>query len=133
MAVVAGMGPPEVLTFRQAGWYTVSALWLHIYAPTLLKRGLNWFLPLETIHDDEKLQKLIENTVKWLPAETRKELADIQKPENSREMRAHLRCIFAQGWDGTIRDGQIYASPWGFQLQDVKKKVLLIYGESTLR
>lgn len=132
VGVVAGMGPPETITFRMAGWYTVLALWLHRTMPSLLKRYLDWQYPVTSIHDDEKLQVIIDKTIRWLPAETRKELENMKKPEQ-RELRAHVQCMFAQGWDGTIRDGQIYASPWGFGLEDVKKKVLLIYGGKDVR
>lgn len=133
VGVVAGMGPPEVVTLQKAGWYTVIALWLHTHAPGILKWSANWLYPAKSIQDDEKLQKIIDKSIEWLPAETRKELEPLKKPDEQREIKAHIRCIFAQGFDGTFRDAQIYASPWGFDLEDVKKKVLLIYGGKDVR
>ena len=40
---------------------------------------------------------------------------------------ACLKAAYAQGPDGVIRDGQIYGSPWGFELEDVQKEVKLFY------
>lgn len=133
VSVVAGMGPPEVVTLQKAGWYTVAALWLHTHIPGILKWSADWLYPSKSIQDDEKLQKIIDKFIRWLPAETRKELEPLKKPDEQRAMKAHIRCMFAQGFDGTFRDAQIYASPWGFDLKDVEKKVLLIYGGKDVR
>lgn len=129
VGVVAGMGPPETVTLRMAGWYTVLALWMHTNMPSLLKRFAEWQFPLSSIQDDEKLQKIIDKTVRWLPAETRKDLEELGKPgQPQTEFRTHVQCMFAQGWDGTLRDAQLYALPWGFRLEEVTKKVTLFYG-----
>ena len=34
-------------------------------------------------------------------------------------IRASLRAALVQGFKGTAKDGQIYATPWGFELKDV--------------
>lgn len=134
VGVVAGMGPPETVTFRMAGWYTVLALWLHRNLPNLLKRFAEWQYPASSIQDDERLQKIIDKSMRWLPAETRKELEEISKAgDPQKEFRAHIQCMFAQGWAGTIRDAQIYGSLWGFRLEDVTKRVLLVYGGKDVR
>jgi pimeloyl-ACP methyl ester carboxylesterase len=40
-----------------------------------------------------------------------------------------FREAFRNGWRGAARDGQLYARPWGFRLEDIRARVLLWHGE----
>lgn len=130
--VVAGIGPPECVKREVAGLYTVVALWFHIRTPGLLKRFFTWYYNPTFLNDDGRLQKALNRVYKWLPKDEQEEIAD---PEAQPAIRAVIRAAFAQGGDGVIRDGQIYASRelWGFELKDVQKHVQLIFGAKDTR
>lgn len=124
-AVVAGMCHPSILNVKNAGWYTVIALFPYRWMPGLLRYHLNWFYSKERLGDEEKLRKQLDKVYQYLTPEDR---AEMQKPEIYPVVIASLRSAFAQGADGVLRDGQLYASPWDFELEDVKRKVKLFYG-----
>ena len=120
VAVVAGMGPPTVLTVKDAGLYTVAALSAHKWIPSVMR-----FLTNRYVKDDKRLQKSLYRMYKYLTEEDR---AEVTKPETESLMMASLKAAYAQGPDGVIRDGQLYSTPWDFELKDVQKEIKLFYG-----
>lgn len=120
VGVVAGIGPPAVLTLKHAGLYTMAALSAVKWFPGVMRSLTNWYL-----RDDKRIQKSIRRMSKYLTEEDR---AEITGSDAESMIMAVLKAAYAQGPDGVIRDGQIYSSPWGFELKDVQKKVKLFYG-----
>lgn len=120
VGVVAGIGPPAVLTLKHAGLYTVAALNAVKWFPGVMRSLTNWYL-----RDDRRLQRSISRMSKYLTEEDR---VEITGPEAESMIMAVLKAAYAQGPDGVIRDGQIYSSSWGFELEDVQKEVKLFYG-----
>lgn len=119
-AVIAGIGPPAVLTVKNAGWYTVAMLALQTWTPSLVRVLTNW-----SLGSDERLEKQLNFAYKFLKEEDR---ATISSPEAQSNIIAILKEAYVQGPDGSIRDGQIYYGPWDFELKDVHGKVKLFYG-----
>lgn len=130
--VVAGMGPPSCLTRKEAGLYTMVALWLHSNCPGLLLKYFGWHYSPKYLQDDKAIQKSLDRMYRLLPEKDRKAISD---PISQPVIRAVLRAAFAQGGLGPVRDGQIYASQdlWGFELKDVERKVHLIYADQDNR
>jgi len=120
VGVVAGIGPPAVLTLKHAGLYTMAALSAVKWFPGVMRSLTNWYL-----RDDKRIQKSIRRMSKYLTEEDR---AEITGPDAESMIMAVLKAAYAQGPDGVIRDGHIYSSPWGFDLKDVQKEVQLCYG-----
>ena len=114
------MGPPAVLTVRDAGLYTVAALSAQKWIPSVMRFLTNWYLK-----DDKRLQKSLYCMYKYLSEEDR---AEVAKPEAESLMMASLKVAYAQGPDGVIRDGQLYSTPWDIKLKDVHKEIKLFYG-----
>jgi len=120
VGVVAGIGPPAVLTLKHAGMYTMAALSAQKWFPGVMRSSTNWYL-----RDDKRLQKSISRMSKYLTKEDR---AEVTGSDAESMIMAVLKAAYAQGPDGVIRDSQIYSSPWGFELQDIQKGVKLFYG-----
>ncbi|KAL8869558.1 MAG: hypothetical protein Q9174_004188 [Haloplaca sp. 1 TL-2023] len=125
VGVVAGMGPPPVLTLKDAGLYTVYVMNMMTYLPRLMRFFINM-----SVKDGAVLNKNYQHMMKYLTEEDRAEIGD---PESQRLGVKSLMEAYKQGADGAIRDGQIYSSPWGFELKDVHKKVHLFYGAKDTR
>ena len=128
--VVAGMGHPSQITRRVAGLYTVCALGLHARFPGVMRRTMDWLYSPEWLADDEKVGRSLRRMYRLLSEEDR---AVMEEPKMEGEVLAVLRAAFAQGSQGTIGDSLIYYGPWDFELGDVKRKVLLIFGDKDNR
>ena len=120
-AVIAGMGAPGVLTVKNAGLYTMAALSLLKWAPGVMRVLVKWSLA-----DDKRLQRDLNHLYKYFGTE--EDRAQISSPEAQSSIMATLKAAYAQGPDGVIRDGQIYNTPWDFELRDVEKEIMLFYG-----
>lgn len=103
VGVVAGIGPPAVLTLKHAGLYTMAALSAVKWFPGVMRSLTKWYL-----RDDKRLQKSISRMSKYLTEEDR---AEITGSDAESMIMAVLKAAYAQGPDGVIRDGQIYSSP----------------------
>ena len=128
--VVAGMGHPDQITVREAGWYTVLALGLHARFPGAMTRFMDWWYPPSFFANDEKVRRALRRMYKLLRAEDR---ALMEEPKAEPAIVACLRAAFAQGSAGTLGDSLIYYGPWDFELRDVKRRVQLIFGDKDNR
>ncbi|KAH9208318.1 Alpha/Beta hydrolase protein [Leptodontidium sp. 2 PMI_412] len=119
-AVIAGIGPPEVLTVRKAGLYTVVALGINKWLPSIPRYAMIW-----TQKDNRRIEKSLDMHYKYMTDEDRVFI----KPAKDRPvLMAILKAAYAQGADGAIMDAQIYGTKWDFELSDVQKSVWLFYG-----
>lgn len=69
VGVVAGIGPPAVLTLKPAGLYTMAALSAVKWFPGVMRSLTNLYL-----RDDKRLQKSISRMSKYLTEEDRAEI-----------------------------------------------------------
>jgi pimeloyl-ACP methyl ester carboxylesterase len=106
VAVIAGIGPPAVLTVRNAGLYTVAVLSAQRWIPSMVRYLMNWYL-----EDDRRLQKNLNRMYDYLTEEDRAEVSTLGAEPL---IMASLKAAYAQGADGVIRDGQIYKYTMGF-------------------
>ncbi|KAL8966911.1 MAG: hypothetical protein Q9183_003158, partial [Haloplaca sp. 2 TL-2023] len=91
VGVVAGMGPPPVLTIRDAGFYTVYALKMMTYLPSLMRFFINM-----SVKDEATLNKNYQYLMKYLTEEDR---AEIGGPDSQRLAVKCLKEAYAQGAD----------------------------------
>lgn len=118
--VIAGMGPPDTLRPRIAGWYTVVVVTVCRYFPSLVRAAFNY-----SVAKPSRIQRQLDLLERFLTPEDR---ATISSPQARETIMTHLMQAYAQGADGVIRETQIVGEPWGFELRDVKSKVNLFYG-----
>ena len=124
------MGHPSQVNRREAGLYTVVALGLHARFPSAMRRVMDWWYPPSFFADDEKVRKALKQMYRLLSEEDR---AIMEDPQVEPIVMASLRAAFAQGSRGTIGDSLIYYGPWDFELEDVKRRVQLIFGDKDNR
>ena len=126
VAVVAGMGPPELITVKDAGWYTVTALGLIKWFPGLMRSLSSWGTASE-----EKLEKQLKSAFKWLL--TKEDMEYLSDPKEKALLMKSYEEAYKQGALGAIRDCQIYGIPWDFKLGDIQRKIKLFYGGKDTR
>ncbi|KAL9637421.1 MAG: hypothetical protein Q9164_002193 [Protoblastenia rupestris] len=117
VACAYGLPKDEILNVAVVA---VAALSAQKWIPSVMRFLTNWYLK-----DDKRLQKSLYRMYKYLTEEDR---AEITKPEAESLMMASLKAAYAQGPNGVIRDGQLYITPWDFELKDIQKEIKLFDG-----
>lgn len=134
--ICAGMGHPSLVKPSIAGWYTTLALGFTGRFPNFATRLADSLYGPNFWHNEEKIKQTMLRMGKLLPkAEREKLLADLDKNggEGWDALIGCLQCAYAQGARGTYGDSKIFWEDWDFELKDVKKKVVLLYGDADHR
>jgi pimeloyl-ACP methyl ester carboxylesterase len=121
--IVSGLGPPDAPGVVDRRWrQNRQLLQLGRRAPWLV-RMLSWL----TAQAMKRAPDLVfDNSAAKLPEPDQVMLARIEYREY---LRATVLEAFRPGTRGAALETALYARPWGFRLQDIKKEVYLWQGE----
>lgn len=126
VGIVSGMGPWQLGT-RGVSFELRVLLNVMAYTPWLARFMMNtMFVGPAQGPDPSKMKGMVESAAKRMKPSDRE---FCEQPDVVEVLSASLRESFRHGADATVDDGRIIASDWGFVLDQINvKKLLLWYG-----
>jgi pimeloyl-ACP methyl ester carboxylesterase len=118
--IVAGLGSPEagrqgMSMIKYFGWKVAIAV------PSLAL----WFRRRQIgANTQEAVERMLDEQLPKMSPEDQKLVSD---PDTRAPIVANIREAGRQGAEGSLQDAVVLTKPWGFDLRDVKARVLLWY------
>lgn len=110
--IISGMGPKKAPESKKGSAMLIPK------APRLILKGMSRMV-------EEKPEKLEANMRKGFPEVDQ---AILDHAEINIAMNRTLKEAFSSGYQGALEDAHIYKKPWGFQLAEIDKQVVLWHG-----
>lgn len=122
--VVSGLGPYN-LDKSGMNQKSKNSLILAKYFPWMTKTLL-WFSISRKVDDEKYWEKNYEKLYENIPEPDRKVVSNKRIKEIMIEK---TKDAFRSGTKGPAHDFNLYSKPWGFDLKDIKNKIILYHGE----